>query len=116
MKFSILLLMNNFIKNLALDLKGNTLFLQESKDMENPLQFDTGEPLEQRQVFFVHGGVATEDREEVRSITETQNNAIIIASYGTFSTGINIKNLHMSSLLPIKISNTKLIGRVFNSI
>jgi superfamily II DNA or RNA helicase len=30
----------------------------------------------------------------VRSITETQNNAIIVASLGTFSTGINIRNLH----------------------
>ena len=47
-----------------------------------------------RHVFFVHGGVATEDREKVREITESENNAIIVASYGTFSTGINIKNLH----------------------
>ena len=71
--------------------------------------------LEQRQVFFVHGGVATEDREEVRSITETQNNAIIIASYGTFSTGINIKRLHnivFASPSKSRIRNLQSIGRV----
>ena len=49
---------------------------------------------ETRRCFFVHGGVDTEDRELVRSITEQEENAIIIASYGTFSTGINIKRLH----------------------
>ena len=99
---------NNFIKNLALDLKGNTLILYARVEGH-------GEPLynliinsniiEQRQVFFVHGGVATEDRERVRSITETETNAIIIASYGTFSTGINIKTFIMLSLPPIKIKN-----------
>ena len=109
---------NNFIKNLALDLKGNTLILYARVEGH-------GEPLynliinsniiEQRQVFFVHGGVATEDREEVRSITEIENNAIIIASYGTFSTGINIKNLHnviFASPSKSRIRNLQSIGRV----
>ena len=45
-------------------------------------------------MFFVHGGVDVEEREQVREITESEDNAIIIASYGVFSTGINIKNLH----------------------
>ena len=109
---------NNFIKNLALDLKGNTLILYARVEGH-------GEPLynliinsniiEQRQVFFVHGGVATEDRERVRSITETETNAIIIASYGTFSTGINIKNLHnviFASPSKSRIRNLQSIGRV----
>jgi superfamily II DNA or RNA helicase len=47
-----------------------------------------------RKVFFVHGGVDTVDREEIRKIMEIENDAIVVASYGTFSTGINIKNLH----------------------
>ena len=47
-----------------------------------------------RKLFFVYGGTDAETRESVRSITERENDAIIIASYGTFSTGINIKNLH----------------------
>ena len=66
-------------------------------------------------MFFVHGGVATEDREKVREITESENNAIIVASYGTFSTGINIKNLHnviFASPSKSRIRNLQSIGRV----
>ena len=65
--------------------------------------------------FFVHGGVATEDRERVREITEKENDAIIVASYGTFSTGINIRNLHnviFASPSKSRIRNLQSIGRV----
>jgi superfamily II DNA or RNA helicase len=108
---------NNFIKNLAVDLKGNTLILFNRVESH-------GEPLynlinnsveEDRKVFFIHGGVDTEDREKVRSITETENNAIIVASYGTFSTGINIKNLHnviFASPSKSRVRNLQSIGRV----
>ncbi len=71
--------------------------------------------LEERQTFFVHGGVDAEDRERVREITELENNAIIVASYGTFSTGINIKNLHniiFASPSKSRIRNLQSIGRV----
>ncbi len=47
-----------------------------------------------RKIFFIHGGVDAEEREQVRAIVEKENDAIIVASYGTFSTGINIRNLH----------------------
>jgi len=70
---------------------------------------------EGRRVFFVHGGVDAEDRELVREITETQKDAIIVASYGTFSTGINIKNLHnviFASPSKSRIRNLQSIGRV----
>ena len=108
---------NKFIKNLALDLKGNTLILFSRVEGH-------GQPLyelinknisENRQIFFVHGGVATEDREKVREITEKESNAIIVASYGTFSTGINIKNLHnviFASPSKSRIRNLQSIGRV----
>ena len=43
---------------------------------------------------FVYGGVKGEERNEIREIVESDSNALIVASYGTFSTGINIKNLH----------------------
>jgi superfamily II DNA or RNA helicase len=45
-------------------------------------------------VFFVSGETDTSDREAIRKIVEGQKNAIIVASLGTFSTGINIRNLH----------------------
>ena len=108
---------NNFIRNLALDLKGNTLILfARVEGHGEPLYnlINTNSIIE-RHVFFVHGGVATEDRERVREITESENNAIIVASYGTFSTGINIKNLHniiFASPSKSRIRNLQSIGRV----
>ena len=71
--------------------------------------------VKERKVFFVHGGVEANEREEIREITEQQNNAIIVASYGTFSTGINIKNLHnviFASPSKSRVRNLQSIGRV----
>ena len=109
---------NNFIKNLALDLKGNTLILYARVEGHGePLYelINNNNIIENRHVFFVHGGVDTEDREKVREITERESNAIIVASYGTFSTGINIKNLHnviFASPSKSRIRNLQSIGRV----
>ena len=108
---------NNFIRNLALDLKGNTLILFSRVEGHGRVLFDliNSNVLEQRQTFFVYGGVDAEDREKVREITELENNAIIVASYGTFSTGINIKNLHniiFASPSKSRIRNLQSIGRV----
>ena len=109
---------NNFIKNLALDLKGNTLILFARVETHGePLYnlINNNNTIENRQVFFVHGGVDTQSREKVREITEREDNAIIIASYGTFSTGINIKNLHnviFASPSKSRIRNLQSIGRV----
>ena len=66
-------------------------------------------------MFYVHGGIDAQQREHVREITEKENNAIIVASYGTFSTGINIKNLHnviFASPSKSRIRNLQSIGRV----
>ena len=108
---------NNFIRNLALDLKGNTLILFARVEGHGEPLFNliNNNSIISRHVFFVHGGVATEDRERVREITESENNAIIVASYGTFSTGINIKNLHniiFASPSKSRIRNLQSIGRV----
>ena len=108
---------NNFIKNLALDQKGNTLVLYSRVEAHGALLFDLINKYkeETRRCFFVHGGVDTEDRELVRSITEQEENAIIIASYGTFSTGINIKRLHnviFASPSKSRVRNLQSIGRV----
>ena len=105
---------NKFIKNLAHDLKGNTLILFSRVAAHGEVLYDLINTSE-RKVFFVHGGVDTEERETVRQITEQENDAIIIASFGTFSTGINIKNLHnviFSSPSKSRIRTLQSIGRV----
>lgn len=108
---------NNFIKNLALDLKGNTLVLFSRVETHGqPLYESINNSVKDgRKVFYVHGGVDAEERELVREITEREQNAIIVASYGTFSTGINIKNLHnviFASPSKSRIRNLQSIGRV----
>ena len=108
---------NKFISNLALDLKGNTLvlFARVEKHGEVLYNLINSKAEEGRNVFFVHGGVDVESREQVRTITERENNAIIIASYGVYSTGINIKNLHnviFASPSKSRIRNLQSIGRV----
>ena len=83
---------NLFIKNLALNLKGNTLILFQFVEKHGKVLYDLLK--DQPNVHFIYGGVDANDREDVRAVVEKQEDAIIIASYGTFSTGVNIKNLH----------------------
>ena len=87
---------NNFIRNLAVSTTGNTLVLYQRVDAHGKPLYDLiNNKVEQgRKVFFVSGDTATSDREAIRRIVEKQSNAIIVASLGTFSTGINIRNLH----------------------
>ena len=87
---------NKFIRNLALDLKGNTLILYNyvEKHGQPIYKLISAKAEEDRKVFFVSGGTDVSDREAIRGIVEKQNDAIVVASLGTFSTGINIRNLH----------------------
>ena len=108
---------NRFIRNLVCDLKGNTLVLFNYVEKHGLPLFEliNNKTGDNRQVFLVHGGVDVEDREKARSIAETTNNSIIVASYGTFSTGINIRNLNnvvLASPSKSRIRNLQSIGRV----
>jgi superfamily II DNA or RNA helicase len=88
---------NKFIKNLAVSLGKNTLVLYQMVDKHGKILYDMireTEKIGNRKVFFVHGGTDTIDREEIRKIMEIEQDAIVVASFGTFSTGINIRNLH----------------------
>ena len=108
---------NKFIRNLVCDLSGNTLVLFNYVERHGMPLFEliNNKVGEDRLVFLVHGGVDTEDREKAREIAETTHDSIIVASYGTFSTGINIRNLHnvvFASPSKSKIRNLQSIGRV----
>lgn len=106
---------NKFIRNLVLSLEGNTLILFQYVDNHGKgLHKLIGEKAGDRKVFFVHGGTETETREDIRAIVEKENNAIIVASYGTFSQGINVRNLHniiFASPSKSRIRNLQSIGR-----
>jgi superfamily II DNA or RNA helicase len=87
---------NNFIKNLAIAQKGNTLVLFNLVEKHGKPLFKLIRDAAKidRKVFYVSGEVGAIDREEIRTLVEKEKDAIIVASLGTFSTGINIKNLH----------------------
>lgn len=106
---------NMFIRNLAISQQGNTLVLFQYVEKHGKFLYDMiWAKCQDRQVFFVYGGTETAQREEIRHIVEKENNAIIVASYGTFSTGINIKNLHniiFASPSKSRIRNLQSIGR-----
>ena len=107
---------NRFIANLALKQDGNTLVLfqyvaKHGKILHKMIQ-DRAE--DGRKIFFVSGEVKTEIREQIRKATDNETNAIIVASFAVFSTGINIpsvENIIFSSPTKSKIRNLQSIGR-----
>lgn len=87
---------NKFISNLATSQEGNTLVLFNLVDRHGKVLRDLIEARlkENQRLYYVSGETKTNDREAVRAIVEKQSNSIILASLGTFSTGINIRNIH----------------------
>ena len=104
---------NKFIENLCKTIKGNTLVLFQLVDKHGVLLHNEIKKLDKK-VFFVYGGTTTETREKIRSIVEKEKDSLIIASYGTFSTGINIRNINnivFASPSKSKIRVLQSIGR-----
>ena len=106
---------NNLIRNLCIDLKGNTLVLFSLIKHGQLLHELIKERADvNRKTFFVFGGTDSETREKIRGIVETERDAIVVASFGVFSTGINIRNLHniiFASPYKSRIRNLQSIGR-----
>lgn len=106
---------NKFIRNLTINLSGNTLVLFQFVEKHGRILVDMiKDKAVDKKVYFVYGGTDTEAREAIRELAEKNNDAIIVASYGTFSTGINIKNLHniiFASPSKSRIRNLQSIGR-----
>ena len=103
---------NNLIKNLSQDLKGNTLVLfsliKHGKELHNLIKGGKHES------HLVYGATDTETREHVRRLAESKTGIVIIASFGVFSTGVNIRNLHniiFASPYKSRIRNLQSIGR-----
>lgn len=85
---------NRFVSNLACDLKGNVLVLFSRIEKHGLPLLDMVSAKTDRPVHLVCGDTDVKDREEVRRLAEQSDNNIILGSYGTMSTGVNIKNLH----------------------
>jgi superfamily II DNA or RNA helicase len=102
----------DFVVNLLRHLNGNTLCLYQLVEKHGKILNDKMKGSEN--VYFVYGGTATSEREEIRSLVEKHTRSTTIASYGTFSTGINIRNIHnivLASPSKSKIRVLQSIGR-----
>ena len=105
---------NRFIMNLALSLEGNTLLMFQFVEKHGKVLYDLMKDCG-REIFFVHGGVDGEDREQIRNLLKTKQDAIVIASSGTFSTGVNIpslRNIIFASPSKSQVRVLQSIGRV----
>ena len=104
---------NKFIVNLVRNLKGNTLVLFQYVEKHGVVLHGMLDGLVDN-LHYVYGGTDTSDREAIRGIVEEAKNDVILASYGTFSTGVNIKkidNIVFASPSKSKIRNLQSIGR-----
>jgi len=106
---------NKFICDIALSREDNTLVLFQFVEKHGKKLYEELKKREpERPIFFVSGKVKIDVREEIREITERSRNAIIVASYGTYSTGINIRNLHniiFAHPSKSRIRNLQSVGR-----
>lgn len=106
---------NKFIANLAVNLKGNTLILFQYIEKQGDILYNMLKEMHpDRSIFYIHGQVDGLERDQMRKVIENEENAIIVASFGTTSTGINIKRLHniiFASPSKARVKNLQSIGR-----
>ena len=85
---------NRVIQTMCANFNNNILVLvnhiEHGESMTNCLS-----NLANKQVFFIRGEVEVEDRDKVKHIMENNNNVVCVAISSIFSTGVNIKNIHM---------------------
>jgi superfamily II DNA or RNA helicase len=109
---------NDFIKNLVLSLKGNTLVLFKFKSKHGLPLFELIKTNAiNRNVYYISGDVENDERERIKNLLKTETNAIIIAS-DVFTTGISIKtlnNLVFTSPSKARIKTLQSIGRVLRT-
>ncbi len=107
---------NKFIVNLANSMNGNTLLLFRFVEKHGRILYDMIKKGARgdRKIFFVYGGTDADTREQIRYVVESERDAIIVASYGVYSVGVNIRNLSniiFSSPSKSRIRNLQSIGR-----
>lgn len=82
-----------FIKKISEKLNKNSLILVNHLSHGKTL-FNYLSKIEGKQVYFVRGEMDVHERDDIIKQMEISDNIICIAMSSTFSTGVNIKNLH----------------------
>jgi superfamily II DNA or RNA helicase len=108
---------SEFIAQTVAHLKGNTLVLFTLIDKHGKYLYERIRELcPNKAVHFVTGSVGADGREEVRQTVENTEDTeqVIVASFGVFSTGVNLRRLHnlvFASAGKSKIRTLQSIGR-----
>jgi superfamily II DNA or RNA helicase len=107
---------NNYISNLVNVLDGNVLVLfTKVENHGKPLFSLLKKKLHKRNVYYISGVTKGDKREQIRNSMEQEKNAVLVASYGTLSTGVNIKSLKyvvFASPYKSEIKVLQSIGRI----
>lgn len=85
---------NKVIKQVCTNFRNNILVIVNHIN-HGEILTDILKQVTDRQVFFIQGEVEVEERDAVKKIMEQNSNVICVAISSIFSTGINIKNIHM---------------------
>ena len=107
---------NKWVANLAVKLakKEENVFLM-FKNIEHGKTLFEMVKEQHKEVYYVSGEVNTETRNALKLMAENGKGIIVVASYGVFSTGISVKNLHhvvFAHPVKSKIIVLQTIGRV----
>ena len=100
---------NRFISDLDKKLKGNTLIVFKHQEHGKKLVELVGD-----RAFYVDGTVALDTRIEYSKLIDQMHDATAVVSTGTFSTGVNIKNINQMILgcdVQSKITVPQILGR-----
>jgi len=103
---------NKFITDLATSIPGNVLVLFNFVDKHGIPLYQKISKASKKQSYLICGKTEVEEREQIRKIVDKSNNSVLVASFGTCSTGINIKNINAI----IFASPSKSVIRVLQSI
>ena len=85
---------NSIISKLNQDFDNNSLIMVDYIEHGEELYGKLKSECKNKQVFFIKGEVAVDERDKVKKLMEKSSNIVCIAISKIFSTGINIKNLH----------------------
>jgi len=85
---------NKMIVDSIGDMKGNQLVLVNKIDHVKILYALAKKKYPDKNVYMIYGGTSKEEREEIRLAIDKDNNSLLFATYGTFSTGVSIRNIN----------------------
>ena len=103
---------NKFICDLAESIPGNVMLLFNYVDAQGIPLYKYLNSRKKKDIFMIHGKTDVEEREQIRHIVDNNTNSILVSSFGTCSTGINIKNINAI----IFASPSKSVIRILQSI